>query len=43
MVDDYLLNKVLDKMKEIIQYLMKNLTILRFWLIKMINCQMGLL
>ena len=37
MVDDYMLNKVLDKIKK--QQKLKNLMILRFWLIRMINCQ----
>ena len=37
MVDDYMLNKALDKIKK--QQKLKNLMILRFWLIRMINCQ----
>ena len=38
MVYDYVLSKVLDKIKEIIG--IKKFEILRFWLTPMINCQM---
>ena len=38
MIDDYMLDKVLDKIKMIIG--IENLRILRFWLNQIINCQM---
>ena len=40
-VDDYISDKVLDKIKEKVKIV--NLMILRFWLIQIINCQAILL